>query len=432
MADQRASSFWDRRTFMRRTGLVAGAAAVLPMTGAWDSATAGVDPDELFRTGRFAQADRGYAQILRTDPANAHATMRRGYIALLSNRFTEAERFLARAVELAPDDRFAKQLLADSYVRQDQFSRAVPLVRAYGNEPYATQLEAVTGTPYQVHGADATRVPFVAMDPLPLVEASVSGGEPKRFLYDTGATSLSLSMEAAEEAGLRAVSTGRGQAGGQSFTIYFGVLDSFRIGDIELRNFPVHWADIDKPTQLGDPQPAGVIGTHIFYHFLTTLDYANQALILRRKTAAQLNSFRSEAQATGVKPLPLWLAGDHFPFTLGSINGHDPQVVCMDTGGAGGNSLAMTEAAAKRLQVRVDYDRPTSVNRIPAYPCYPDEARLGTAVAKGVYSIARTAPAAYERLGFDPIANFTHAFFKPFTITFDFSDMRFYISRPPT
>ncbi|MEJ3749145.1 aspartyl protease family protein [Actinomycetes bacterium KLBMP 9797] len=430
MADQHASSGWDRRGFMRRTGLAAGAAAVLPLAGAWDSATAGADPDGLFRAGRFAEADRGYARILRTDPTDAHATTQRGYVALLSNRFPEAERFLTRAVELAPDNQFAKQLLADTYVRQDQFSRAVPLVRAYGNEPYARQLESVTGTPYQVHGADATRVPFVAMDPLPLVEASVRGGEPKRFLYDTGGTSLSLSLEVAEEAGLRAVSTGRGQAGGQTFTMYFGVLDSFRIGDIELRNFPVHWADIDKPTQLGDPQPAGVIGTHIFYHFLTTLDYANQALILRRKTAAQLGAFRTEAHAAGVKPLPLWLAGDHFPFTLGSVNGHDPRVVCMDTGGAGGNSLAMTEAAAKRLRVRVDYDRPTAVNRIPAYPCYPDEARLGTAVANGVYSIARTGPAAYERLGFDPIANFTHAFFKPFTITFDFSDMRFYISRP--
>ncbi|GAA1559307.1 hypothetical protein GCM10009804_15170 [Kribbella hippodromi] len=131
-----------------------------------------------------------------------------------------------------------------------------------------------------------------------------------------------------------------------------------------------------------------------------------------------------------MKPLPLWLAGDHFPFTLGSINGNGPRVVAMDTGGAGGNSLAMTETMAKSLRVRVDYDRPTSVNRIPAYPCYPTEARLGTATAQGVYSIARTQPAGYERLGFDPAANFTHAFFKPLALTFDFTAMRFYISRP--
>jgi hypothetical protein len=138
----------------------------------------------------------------------------------------------------------------------------------------------------------------------------------------------------------------------------------------------------------------------------------------------------AEAQAAGVKPLPLWLAGDHFPFTLGSVNGRDQRVVAMDTGGAGGNALAMSESMAKSLKVRMDYDRPTSVNRIPAFPCYPDEARIGSAVAKGVYSIARTDAAAYERLGFDPIANFTHAYFKPFSLTFDFTGMQFYISRP--
>lgn len=430
MVDQHATSGWDRRTLLRRTGLAVGAAAVLPVAAAWDSASADVAPDALFRAGRFDQADRGYAQILRSDPQDAHATTQRGYVALLSNRFVEAEGFLTRAIELAPNDPFAKQLLADCYVRQDQLARAAPLVRGYGNEPYATQLEAVTGTPFQVHGAEATRLPFRALDPMPLIEASVSGGPPKRFMYDTGGTSLSLSMEAAEEAGLRAVSTGRAMAGGQSFTMYFGVLDSFRLGDIELRNFPVHWGDVDRPTQLGDPQPAGVIGTHIFYHFLTTLDYKNQTLTLRRKTAAQLESFEAEARAAGVKPLPLWLAGDHFPFTLGSVNGRDQRVVAMDTGGAAGNALAMSEAMAKSLKVRVDYDRPTSFNRIQSFPCYPDEARLGSAVAKGVYSIARTGPAAYERLGFDPIANFTHAFFKPFSLTFDFTGMRFYIARP--
>ncbi len=129
MADQHASSGWNRRTFMRRTGLVAGAAAVLPMTSTWDSAAASVDPDELFKAGRFAEADRGYAEVLRTDPTNAIANAQRGYVALLSNRFSEAESYLIRAVELAPDGQFAKQLLADCYVRQDQFARAVPLLR---------------------------------------------------------------------------------------------------------------------------------------------------------------------------------------------------------------------------------------------------------------------------------------------------------------
>jgi hypothetical protein len=32
-----------------------------------------------------------------------------------------------------------------------------------------------------------------------------------------------------------------------------------------------------------------------------------------------------------------------------------------------------------------------------------------------------------DRFRFDTIANFTHAFFKPYTITFDFMDMNFYL-----
>ncbi len=43
----------------------------------------------------------------------------------------------------------------------------MPLLRESGNEAYAAQLAAVTGTPYEVHGAQTTRLPFLAMDPFP-------------------------------------------------------------------------------------------------------------------------------------------------------------------------------------------------------------------------------------------------------------------------
>ncbi len=257
----------------------------------------------------------------------------------------------------------------------------------------------------------------------------MSGRNPRKFLLDTGGT-LSLSMATAEEAGLRAVATGRGRAGGQTFTMYFGVLDSFRMGDIELRNLPVHWHDAVMPSALGDPQPSGVIGTTIFYHFLTTMDYANRALILRRKTSAKLRQFRVEAERAGAETLPLWLAADHFPCTLGSLNDYGPRVVSLDTGGAGGIGVVTTGEVAGRAGIRVDYDRPTSFNRIPVHPCVPDRASLGGAVARDIYSIA--GPLLMDdRFRFDTIANFTHSFFKPYAITFDFADMNFHITSSP-
>ncbi|WP_344232636.1 hypothetical protein [Kribbella hippodromi] len=81
----------SRRTFVQRLGLVAGATAVLPVVGTPASAVAGLDPDKLFKSGRFAEADRAYTQVLRGDPSNTHATAQRGYVALLSNNFAAAD-----------------------------------------------------------------------------------------------------------------------------------------------------------------------------------------------------------------------------------------------------------------------------------------------------------------------------------------------------
>ncbi|GAA1014867.1 hypothetical protein Aple_053040 [Acrocarpospora pleiomorpha] len=64
-----------------------------------------------------------------------HTRLRRGYIALTSNRFQDVETYLAKATELAPDDKFS---LADTLVRQDKLDRAVPFLEKAGNKPYAT------------------------------------------------------------------------------------------------------------------------------------------------------------------------------------------------------------------------------------------------------------------------------------------------------
>jgi hypothetical protein len=163
-----------RRGFLRACGAVLGAAAVLPLTsegGARAASVAGTDPDELFLQGRFAAADRGYARLLEENPGDARAWAQRGYIALLSNRFGDTERFLGTAIKLAPGDTVSMSRLADCYVRQDDFARAVPLLRGAGDQIGATQYGAVAGTPYEISrsGTSSTRLPFLTLDPLPSV-----------------------------------------------------------------------------------------------------------------------------------------------------------------------------------------------------------------------------------------------------------------------
>jgi tetratricopeptide (TPR) repeat protein len=444
------------RRFLRRAGTagaVFGAAAFTPWPAygeesgaaalAVGSSLQGADPDELFRKGQFAKAASGYAQRLEENPNDAHAIAQLGYIALLSNRFEDAEQFLSKAVELAPDDTAPKSRLADCFVRQDDFARAVPLLRAAGNEPEAAQYESLTGTPYELHGPEVTRLPMLHVDPLPVVQVSVNGLPPEPVFFDTGASSLGVWPELAEEAGLREVATREGGIGGAPVTLHLGVLDSLRVGDIEVRNLPVVWTDGHRelaPTLWDGSKPRGTIGTVLFYHFLTTLDYANRSLILRRKTDEQLKAFQAEAHDAGADSMPFWLAPTHFLFARGTLNGHGPKMCLVDTGGSG-IGVSASEEMAQEVGFEIDYDNPWSFNEaFQVFPLMAEEVALGSTVRRKLPGVARAAQDSEgsgrgsgleSRHGFESAATISHEFFRPLAATFDFANMTMYLAHKP-
>jgi tetratricopeptide (TPR) repeat protein len=437
----------DRRTFLRRVGLAAGIGAALPLLGTAERAAAAWggtthhdqphdDPDQLLREGRFDEAERAFKRLLRRDPNDAHAAAQLGYIALLSNRFEDAERFLTKAVTLAPDDSLSQMRLADCVVRQDQLAQAVGPLRASGNPfgaAHADLYASMSGQPWQVRGPGSTRAPFIALDPLRFIQARANGGPLRNFGLDAGATSVAMSKVVADELGLRAVSSVSIGVPGRTLTLYLGVLDSLTIGDIELRNLPILWNESPTPTTPDGTPTAGWIGTTLFYHFLTTMDYANQALVLRRKTRAQLHRFQVEARRARAEKLPLWLGGDHVPCTLGSLRDYGPKVVSLDTGTVG-SGVSTTVEIAEQVGIEVDYAHPELIpvggGVIEVYPIVPDEISLGRAVGRNVRGSAFPLAAlpADELVKFKTIANFSHEFFKPFAITFDYMDMNLYIT----
>jgi hypothetical protein len=328
------------------------------------------------------------------------------------------------ALELAPDDKDANRFLADCYIRQDKLSLSVACWQAAGREVFAAWFGAVRGEPYQIHG-DTARLPWQQMDPSPLVEASVNGGPPKRFMPYTGAPWLGLSAEVAREAGLRAVTSQKIDYLDGTAWQYFGVLDSFRLGGIELRNIPVEWSESDQVSPGGAND--GIIGTWIFYHLLTTFDYAGRSLILRRRTPETAGRARA-----GARPLPLWLAREHMLHSRGSVAGSGPRVVGLSIGGTSESAAVVSGETAERLRIRTDYDRPleTFAHSHPtvAYPCYPEEIRLGEAAAEEVYCVANPSRSPAPN-GFDVLASFFHPFYKPYNVTLDFTDMNLYIAR---
>ncbi|MGW4064190.1 aspartyl protease family protein [Amycolatopsis sp. NPDC004747] len=409
---------FPRRTFLAGTGLAA-ASLLSPAPAAAAEST---EPDRLFSGGWFAAADRGYARILRERPDDAHAIAQRGYLALLGNRFADAEQFLSRAVALG--DPASRQRLAECFVRQDRHDRAIPLLRSTGDSrdaAYAELYSHLDGPAWQVHGAADTSLPFLMTDPVPAVEASVNGGPPQGFLLDTYAP-LDLNQADAERAGLRSVATVPGVAMGGPITIHLGVLESLRVGGVELRNIPMQWADIRRPALPDGTQPAGVLGTTVFYHLTATMDYAGRALRLRRAGCR-----------TAGHGLPLWLAGDHFPCSLGSVLGYGPRVVTLDTGGLA-HGLDTTVELAEQLGIPVDRAHPRQMGGTTVYPITAERISLGGATGHDVRGFAAErgglglpGPGQAGQFGFTPIANFTHEFFKPFAITFDYTAMRLFI-----
>lgn len=424
---------WDRRSVLRGAAVVAGAAAAVPLLGGVAAARTGTDDaDALFKAGKFAQAARAYEEILTTDPANLQAARRRGYIALLSNRFAEAEKYLATALELAPDDRDTNQYLGDCYIRQDKLSLSVPRWKAGGRDLYATWFAAVSGAPYRIDG-DIARLPWLQMDPEPLVEVSVNGGPAKRFMFYTGEPFLGLSTDVAKEAGLSAVAQQEIKYLDGTKVQYFGVLESIRLGDIELRNVPVEWSDPDPATP-GGPSD-GMIGTWVFYHFLTTFDYPGRSLILRRRTPETAERVRTAAERAGATTLPLWLAREHMMHSRGTVagaTGSGPRVMGVNVGGTGEAVAGMHGPTAEQLRIRTDTGRPleTFAHSQPAttFPCYPREVRLGNAVAKDAYCESNPDMPLTPPYGFDVPAHVGHCFFKPYNVTADFTAMNLHLA----
>ena len=195
----------------------------------------------------------------------------------------------------------------------------------------------------------------------------------------------------AKEAGLSAVASQKIDYEGGTIWAYYGVLDSFKLGGIELRNIPVGWSATESGEDVGTDSD-GLIGTWVFYHLLTTFDYAGRQLILRRRTPETARKARAAAKRAGAEPLPLWLAREQYLHSRGSfagVAGSGTGVVGVNFGGGSEIAAGMRGETAEQLGIRTDYDRPigTFAQSHPAvvYPCYPKEIRLGNAVAKEVY-----------------------------------------------
>jgi hypothetical protein len=379
--------------------------------------------DSLFKVGKFAEAEKLYAEVLAADSQNFHATFRLGYIALLANRSDDAQKWLSQAIALKPEDSAAQSMLAEVFYRRDDFQQAAPLLRAIGRAVMAKKLESFKGvTPYQIENeADATSLKFIMTDPIPVVRVRVNSGEPVNFFIDTGGAEVFIDAEFAKEIGAMQFGSETGTfAGGQRADFVHGRVDSLTLNDFTIKNVPVHIMDIRRFSRppFGGKQIDGVlrklstfvqslivralwrgkrldgvIGTVLLYHFLSTLDYPKRELILRRKTKENLSQLEEEAKAKNHIVIPFWMAGDHYMVAWGTVNKSQPLLLFVDTGLAGG-AFTCPESTLKEAGIKLQERRAVEgfgggKEKARAIPFVVEELTLGDAKehhAKGLFA----------------------------------------------
>src|SRR5438874_8120225 len=399
--------------------------------------------DRLFQAGKFDAAGKHYSKIVAQNPKDHSAILRLGRIALLSNRLDEAQKWLEKAKTLQPDDTDAKVMLAEVFYRRDDFQKAATSLNGVdvsNNKLIISQyptlnvakLESFKGQkPYDLQGnGESTRLKFVRTEPLPIVNVRVNGGDEVTFFIDTGGSEVALDTDFAKELGVPQFGAVQGTfSGGQHQEVKLGRIESLAVGDWTVNNLPVGMLPLRQLSEgLGVKQINGIIGTTLFYHFLTTMDYPRGELVLRRKTAKNLEDFK---KSPGKKvAVPIWMASDHFMVGWGRVETLPPTLLFVDTGLVGAG-VKLAESVIKEAGIKVEQNKASEAASggasMKIVPYTVHQLSFGDIKEQNVGGLY-DGPFPWENMfGFHLAGMVGHDFFKPYAVTFDFQNMEIFL-----
>jgi hypothetical protein len=410
-----------RLTFLVGSFLLASASLL--------GATALERGDALFANGFFPEAETAYTDALQKNPHDLKVSTLLGMIALFSNHLDDAEKYLRPAAQAGPFQTVAQNFLGEVFYRRDQFPEAARWFRAGGSSERAGPLESFgEAAPYTIEGApDETRLPFVATDPLPIVQVRVNGGDAATFLIDTGGAEVQIDSDFARR--LKLTSAGGSSAtllDGSETEMRYSRVAALQLGEFEVRNVPV---GIRPLPVFAGRKLDGVLGTVLLYHFLATVDYSHGEMVLRRGSAESLHAFETRARLEKQIVMPFWLASDHMIVARGRVNQAAALLLV-----ATGVTVGFTCPESMIEQAALTFDRngsvvPATERRANVAGFMVNDLYLGEARQQKVAGLAGAFPAGWEHAyGFRIGGLVGHQFFRSYAVTFDFSGMRLFLS----
>jgi Aspartyl protease/Tetratricopeptide repeat len=404
----------------------------------------GIDSaDRLFQLGKFADAGKLYTQIAAQQPNDYLATLQLGRVALLSDRLDDAQKWLEKAISLRPNETDAKVMLAEVFYRRDDFQKAAASLKGVDvssnkliTSQYPTlnvaKLESFKGqTPYEVEGnGSSTTLKFVKTDPLPVVNVRINGGDEVTFFIDTEGSEVALDTEFAKKLDVPQFGAVQGTfSGGQHAQVQQGRIESLTVGGWTIKNLPAVMLPLRQLSKgFGVKQIDGIIGTTLFYHFLTTMDYTRGELVLRRKTAESLEEFtKSPGKRVAV---PIWMASDHFMVGWGRVETLPLTLLFVDSGlmGAG---VKLAESVIKEARIKLDEDKATEGagggGKLRIVPYTVHHLSFGDIKEENVPGLY-DGPFPWENsFGFHLAGMIGHDFLRPYAVTFDFKNMQIFL-----
>ncbi len=232
-----------------------------------------------------------------------------------------------------------------------------------------------------------TDIPFVSIDnSVPVVRATING-KTFTFVVDTSAASVELTAAAAQALGIPEG----------------GTIDTITFPGLTVSNVPATVAS--TPPSGGNVQVDGALGTVFLSHFLPTFDYAHSRLTLRLWAASP--SIEAAAKAQGAAVEPMWLVGSHLLLASGRVDGQHARLFAIQTGRSDG-VVALAGASDPSFTLPL-----VSLGKYAQGPV------TASALPEGLFSA----------VPFHVAGAFRNAFFRPATLTLDFTTMQIVVSK---
>jgi hypothetical protein len=182
------------------------------------------------------------------------------------------------------------------------------------------------------------------------LQASVNGGPPQDFLFDTGASVTVLDSTWAAENGVRTAgrmqAAGAGAAGGAAFATLASLRVASARGDgIEIPNVKVATLDVNPAFEpLLWRRMAGVIGYDVISRFVVTIDYDDSVLVLHDPATWRYTGRE--------KPLPMVMNGT-VPALTAVLDGTEEALFRLDVGSSSTVDVHGPFARRHRLDTRM-------------------------------------------------------------------------------